>query len=93
MITSLKGILIFKGNNFIALDVHGVGFEIFVSRKVIDNLPSLNNELSVLTYLDVRENSLMLYGFFDDREREIFKLLVTVNTQFCLMQDLKISSG
>ena len=79
MITSLKGILIFKGNNFIALDVHGVGFEIFVSRKVIDNLPSLNNELSVLTYLDVRENSLMLYGFFDDREREIFKLLVTVN--------------
>jgi Holliday junction DNA helicase RuvA len=79
MITSLKGTLIFKGNNFIALDVHGVGFEIYVSRKVIDNLPAAGSEFSVLTYLDVRENSLMLYGFFDEREREIFKLLGTVN--------------
>jgi holliday junction DNA helicase RuvA len=79
MITSLKGTLIFKGNNSIALDVHGVGFEIYVSRKVIENLPSLNNEYSVLTYLDVKENSLMLYGFYDERERELFKLLTTVN--------------
>jgi Holliday junction DNA helicase RuvA len=59
--------------------VHGVGFEIYVSRKVIDNLPAAGSEFSVLTYLDVRENSLMLYGFFDEREREIFKLLGTVN--------------
>ena len=79
MITSLKGTLIFKGNNYITLEVHGVGFEIYVSRKVIDNLPATGSEFSVLTYLDVRENSLILYGFFDEREREIFKLLGTVN--------------
>lgn len=79
MISSLNGKLVSAGTNQILLDVNGVGFSIFVSRKVLNNLASVNEQVHILTYLDVKENSLALYGFYDAREREIFKMLITVS--------------
>jgi len=79
MISSLKGKLISTGRNEIILDVNGVGYNVFVSKKIMGNLCPLNEDFSVITHLDVKENSLILYGFNDEKEREIFKLLITVN--------------
>jgi holliday junction DNA helicase RuvA len=79
MISFLKGKLIVAGKNEILLDVNGVGYSVFISKKVKENLPELNEDFSLITYLDVKENSLALYGFYDVKEKEIFKLLVTVN--------------
>ena len=79
MISSLKGYLIYTGRNEIILDVNGVGYSISISKKVMENLCQLKEDFQVLTYLDVKENSLTLYGFYDEKEREIFKLLITVN--------------
>ena len=79
MISSLKGKLISAGRNEIILNVNGVGYSVFVSKKIMENLCPLNEDFSVITHLDVKENSLMLYGFKDEKEREIFKLLITVN--------------
>lgn len=79
MIHFIKGKLISVGNNEVVVDVNGVGYGVNVTRKVIENLPDLYEEISILTYLDVKENSLTLYGFYDTREREIFKLLINVN--------------
>jgi Holliday junction DNA helicase RuvA len=79
MISSLKGNLIHTGRNEIMLDVNGVGYNVYVSKKVLENLCPLNEIYHVLTHLDVKENSLTLYGFHDEREREIFKMLITVN--------------
>ncbi len=79
MISSLKGYLIHTGRNEIILDVNGVGYNVNVSKKVMENLCQLKEEFQVLTYLDVKENSLSLYGFYDEKEQEIFKLLITVN--------------
>ncbi len=79
MISSLKGYLIYTGRNEIILDVNGVGYDVNVSKKVMENLCQLKEEFQVLTYLDVKENSLTLYGFYDEKEREMFKLLITVN--------------
>ena len=83
MISYLKGKLIHAGNNEILLDVNGVGYSIFISRKVRESLPAMNEDFSLITYLDVKENSLTLYGFFDVKEKEIFKLLGTVNGISC----------
>lgn len=79
MISSLRGKLIYKKGNEIILDVNGVGYQLFVSKKVIEKLGELNIEYSVITYLDVKENSLQLFGFSDEREREIYKLLLSVS--------------
>ena len=79
MIASLKGKLVFIGNNQIILEVNGVGYNVFVSKKIMENLPELNQDFFLMTLLDVKENSMSLFGFINEREREIFKLLTTVS--------------
>jgi Holliday junction DNA helicase RuvA len=79
MISSLRGKLIHKKNTEAILDVNGIGYNLLLSRKASEMLSELNNEYTVITYLDVKENSLQLYGFIDEREKEIFKLLLTVS--------------
>ena len=79
MISHLRGTLKYKHRNEIVLDVSGVGYSVYVSKRVIENLPDINEEYSLITYLDVKENALNLYGFFDEKEKEIFKLLISVS--------------
>lgn len=79
MIGLLRGKILSRKNSEIILDVNGVGYHIFVSRKAFDTCSSLDEEYILYTYLDVKENSLQLFGFADEKEKEIFKLLITVN--------------
>ena len=83
MISLLKGKLIHRNKNEIILDVNGVGYQIFISKKVSDfindKLTDVSSELTIHTLLDVKENSLTLYGFIDGKEKEMFKLLISVN--------------
>ncbi|MBV6479448.1 MAG: Holliday junction ATP-dependent DNA helicase RuvA [Ignavibacteria bacterium] len=79
MISSLRGKLIHKFRNEIILDVNGVGYHIFISKSLSEKVTDLNSEYFMLTYLDVKENSLMLYGFSDEKEREVFKLLISIS--------------
>ncbi len=83
MISSVKGILESAGKNEITVDVNGIGFNIFVTKSVMNSLPALNSEIKIITYLDVKENALNLYGFSDVREKELFKLLLTVSGISC----------
>lgn len=79
MIASIRGkVLKITGGNLI-LECSGVGYQIFISKKLSENIPEPGEEIFILTYLDVKENGMTLYGFFDDKEREIFKLLMTVS--------------
>jgi Holliday junction DNA helicase RuvA len=79
MISYLNGILKHRHRNEIVLDVNGVGYSVFVSKMVLENIPELNKEYSLITYLDVKENALNLYGFYDEKEKEIFKMLISVS--------------
>lgn len=79
MISSLKGKLTWKRNNEAVLDVNGVGYHLYVSKKLSESLQDIDTEHTVTTYLDVKENSLTLYGFIDEKEREMFKMLISVN--------------
>ncbi len=79
MISFLRGKLIHKSPGEIILDVNGVGYHIFISKKVSEKLTELNSEYSVITFLDVKENSLNLYGFIDEKEKEIYKMLLSVS--------------
>ena len=83
MISHLRGKIYNSLNFTLTLETNGVGYEVFVTKKVIDHLKNENDEVFILTYLDVKETSMVLYGFFDDKEREVFKLLITVNGISC----------
>lgn len=88
MISNLRGKVIHRKSNEIVLDVNGVGYQVFISKKLSDKISNMTSnsltkieqpEISIITFLDVKENSLTLYGFSDEREKEIFKLLLSVS--------------
>jgi Holliday junction DNA helicase RuvA len=83
MISSIKGILEAVGKNEITVDVNGIGYSIFVTKSVLNSLPEITGEIKIKTYLDVKETSMNLYGFSDLKEKELFKLLLTVSGISC----------
>lgn len=74
MISYLSGKIILKKDKFIVLDVNGVGYKVFLSKKTFSKIPEIG-ELKVFCFLDVKETSLNLYGFLDAEELEFFEVL------------------
>ncbi|MGA8969678.1 MAG: Holliday junction ATP-dependent DNA helicase RuvA, partial [Pseudolabrys sp.] len=75
MIGKLKGIIDSYGEDYIILDVGGVGYQVHCSARTLQALPSPGEPatLSIETY--VREDQIKLFGFASDIEREWFRLL------------------
>ena len=77
MIAFLRGTVAESYPQRLILDVHGVGYEVIVPLSTFDRLnPLPGRELTLKTYLHVRENMQVLYGFATDAERDIFLLLI-----------------
>ena len=78
MIGKLKGIVDSYGEDYIILDVNGVGYQVHCSARTLQALPAPGEAatLSIETY--VREDQIKLFGFTSDAEREWFRLLQTV---------------
>ncbi len=79
MIESLKGILNKKDPTQVIIDVGGVRLGVYITLSTYEKLGDVNAEVELLTYLNVREDIMELYGFFDNSERLLFKLLTSVN--------------
>jgi Holliday junction DNA helicase RuvA len=78
MIAHVKGTVAVTGKDFVVVDVGGVGFQVFVPRILIDDLAGTEQEVTLFTYLHVRENELTLYGCGSQDELAIFRLLLGV---------------
>jgi holliday junction DNA helicase RuvA len=78
MIGKLKGLIESYGEDYVILDVQGVGYQVHCSARTLQALPSTGEAavLSIETY--VREDQIKLFGFRTDAEREWFRLLQTV---------------
>ncbi|HSP26123.1 MAG TPA: Holliday junction ATP-dependent DNA helicase RuvA, partial [Saliniramus sp.] len=78
MIGKLKGVIDSYGEDFVILDVHGVGYVVHCSARTLQKLPPVGEAgvLSIETH--VREDMIRLYGFRSDIEREWFRLLQSV---------------
>lgn len=78
MIGKLKGIVDSYGEDYVILDVGGVGYQVQCSARTLQELPASGQPatLSIETY--VREDQIRLFGFMSDTEREWFRLLQTV---------------
>lgn len=79
MIAYLEGKIILKKEKFIILDVQGVGYKVFLSKMALSKLPEIDKILKVFCYLNVRENSLDLYGFLDSKELDFFEILENIH--------------
>lgn len=79
MIGSIRGNLLKKAPPQLLIDVHGVGYELLTPMTTFYQLPAPGEEVQLVTHLAVREDAHVLYGFVDERTRELFRLLIKVN--------------
>jgi len=78
LIAYLNGEITHKTPTYIYVDCHGVGYHVNISLNTYSKLESLQ-KIKIFTYLNVKEDEQSLFGFFDDDERSLFVLLISVS--------------
>ena len=79
MIHSLRGKVKSKSATNVVVDVRGVAFYVVLSVPTADRLPKVGEEVEIRTYLKVREDAMELYGFGDEDELTLFKMLIGIS--------------
>lgn len=97
MIAQIRGRLLRSTFTEAVLDVGGVGYRAFIPMSTYDALPRAGEEATLLTYMNVREDAIQLYGFATRQEQAVFELLITVNgigakTALNILSSMNISS-
>jgi len=78
MIASIQGKIIQKGNDFLVITLSGLGLQVFTTKETCET-SSIGEIIFLFTQFIVREDSLSLYGFVSEVEKEYFNLMLGVN--------------
>lgn len=79
MFAYIKGELAEKTQNYVVIDVNGIGYQIFVSELAISQIGEIGSIVKLHTYYYVREDLICLYGFLNREELRMFELLLSVS--------------
>jgi Holliday junction DNA helicase RuvA len=79
MIDAVTGLLVAKSATAAVIRVGGFDMRLLISVSCFETLPALGKEAHLLAYLHVREDALLLYGFADVVERDLFERLISVS--------------
>lgn len=79
MITYVRGLLAMMEEDRVVIEVGGIGYSIFMTGRAISLLGKKGTEVTVHTYLNVKEDAMQLYGFLTRDELSVFRLLLGVN--------------
>lgn len=79
MIGFLRGIIVDKQPPLLLIDAGGIGYEIHAPMSTFYQLPDLQQTVTLLTHLVIREDAHTLYGFHQREERDLFRALIKVN--------------
>lgn len=79
MIGQIRGILIEKKPPEILVDVGGLSYELQIPMSTVYQLPEVGSELRLHTHFVVREDAQLLYGFYDLKDKTLFRALIRVN--------------
>lgn len=78
MIAYLKGKLVHKEPTLVQIEVNGVGYQVSISLHTFSEIKD-REDLKIYTYLHVREDAHILYGFVSEAEKQMFLQLISVN--------------
>jgi holliday junction DNA helicase RuvA len=78
MIAYLKGKLVHKEPTYVQVEVNGVGYQVSISLHTFSEIKD-REDLKLYTYLHVREDAHVLYGFSGELEKQMFLQLISVN--------------
>jgi len=79
MISLIRGTVELKTEEFIVVDVNGIGLEVFIPLSTFTGLPDMGKEVKLHTHLQLRDDSMKLYGFSSLKEKELFELLINIS--------------
>jgi Holliday junction DNA helicase RuvA len=78
MIAKLKGKIEYLKNNYVVVDVSGVGYKVSLSNYTFGKIAGMT-EIDLFIHTYVREDTLALYGFLMEEELEMFELLISIS--------------
>ena len=79
MLAYIKGSLEVKAQDYIVIDVGGLGYKVNMSKKAIENSGKIGDKIKVYTYYRVREDDISIFGFNTNEELRMFELLLSVS--------------
>lgn len=79
MFYSLRGTLIYTENTIAVVECGGVGYKCLTTAATMASLPPIGEEVFLLTYMNVREDAVDLFGFSSQAELESFRMLISVS--------------
>lgn len=79
MLAYVKGSLEMKFDNYVVIDVGGLGYKVFMSEKAIEEVGNIGDIVKVHTHYHVREDDISIYGFLSNEELKMFELLLGVS--------------
>lgn len=79
MYSYIRGPLAEVELDHIVIDVNGIGYNLYIPTNCFEYLPGVGEECKIYTYLYVREDAMMLYGFLTKDDLELFKQLISVS--------------
>lgn len=79
MIGFVKGVIADFEENLVIVEVNGIGVNVYCTGQTLSNIGGVGSAIKLHTYLNVKEDSMTLYGFLTKEDLKIFKLLITVN--------------
>ncbi|MCC8137402.1 MAG: Holliday junction branch migration protein RuvA [Clostridiales bacterium] len=79
MIAYLKGIVAAVYDNLLILDVNQIGYQVYVSARDASAMPGRGQEAQVFTWMSVSQDAIRLYGFLQEDDLEMFRLLINVS--------------
>lgn len=80
MIALVSGSVAVRRADHVVVDVNGVGYRLAVSGQTLSQVPALGHPVTLHTHLVVRDDALALYGFATESERDLFLMLLTVQS-------------
>ncbi len=79
MIAAVRGEVMVRRPDHVVIDAAGVGYRLNVSSETLKAVPAAGSEMFLHAELIAREDSLALYGFASEEERDLFRLLISVS--------------
>ena len=79
MLAYIRGKLEMKFDNYVVIDVGGLGYKVFMSEKTIEEIGNIGDIVKVHTHYHVREDDISIYGFATNDELKMFELLLGVS--------------
>ncbi|HWY79923.1 MAG TPA: Holliday junction branch migration protein RuvA [Candidatus Sulfotelmatobacter sp.] len=83
MIGTLKGVIEYREDPFLIIDINGVGYKVVVPTSVLSKIQGTGEKIKLYTHTHVREDLLELYGFTDPSDLKVFLLLISVSGIGC----------